>query len=290
MQSDILNAAAVVPVMDQVGARIDEPRDVQLLRLRLDGVDLDLSNPDLQGVGQAVVSGVVEIRDPRGLQPGPADTAASKYLSPEPLIESDAPEIRAEAETAVRGVTGRRAQAERLTRHVNALLDKKPTVGLPSAREVLRTQVGDCNEHTALYVAMSRALGIPARISVGLVYAHGAFYYHAWPEVYVDEGEGRGLWLPVDPTLNQFPADATHLRLARGGLDEQIKILPLVGRLKMTVVELQLTPNTSQVLVGQPVVPADLGTLAIPLPGRKPCCACPAPSRQPVNRQQAAGR
>ena len=83
-------------------------------------------------------------------------------------------------------MTGTRARAERLTRYVNALLDKKPTVSLPSAREVLRTKVGDCNEHTALYVAMARALGIPARIAVGLVYIHGAFYYHAWPEVYID--------------------------------------------------------------------------------------------------------
>src|SRR5206468_4937726 len=140
-------------------------------------------------------------------------------------IESDAPEIIAEAAKAAGGITGTRARAERLTRYVNALLDKKPTVSLPSAREVLRTKVGDCNEHTALYVAMARALGIPARIAVGLVYIHGAFYYHAWPEVYLEDpaargsepGAGRGLWLPVDPTLNEFPANATHLRLARGG-------------------------------------------------------------------------
>ena len=115
------------------------------------------------------------------------------------------------------------------------MLDKKPTVSLPSAREVLRTKVGDCNEHTALYVAMARSLGIPARIAVGLAYVRGAFYYHAWPEVYIDEGAGRGLWLPVDPTFNEFPADATHLRLARGGLDKQAAILPLIGQLKMTV-------------------------------------------------------
>ena len=86
---------------------------------------------------------------------------------------------------------------------------------------MLRTKVGDCNEHTVLYVAMARALGLPARIAVGLVYLRGAFYYHAWPEVYVAEPDGRGLWLPVDPTLNQFPADPTHVRLARGGLDKQ---------------------------------------------------------------------
>ena len=150
----------------------------------------------------------------------------------------------------MRGVTGTRARAERLTRYVNGLLEKKPTVSIPSAREVLRTKVGDCNEHTALYVAMARALGIPARIAVGLVFVRGAFYYHAWPEVYIDEGGGRGLWLPVDPTLNEFPADATHVRLARGGLDKQTLILPLVGRLKMTVLDLEVAPNSRPILAG----------------------------------------
>ncbi len=116
-------------------------------------------------------------------------------LAAETFIESDAPEIVAEAAKAVNGVAGDRARAERLTRYVNALLDKKPTVSLPSAREVLRTRVGDCNEHTVLYVAMARALGIPARIAVGLVYIHGAFYYHAWPEVYLEEqGLGARGW------------------------------------------------------------------------------------------------
>jgi transglutaminase-like putative cysteine protease len=159
-------------------------------------------------------------------------------------------------------------------------------VSLPSAREVLRTKVGDCNEHTALYVAMARAAGIPSRIAVGLVYTRGAFYYHAWPEVFVDEtGSGvgrRGVWLPVDPTLNQFPADATHLRLARGGLDRQASILPLVGRLTMTIVDVDLAPTARTVLVGRQ--PADAAPLAIPIPQRSAasCCSCwssPARSR-----------
>ena len=142
-------------------------------------------------------------------------------------------------------------------------------MSLPSAREVLRTKVGDCNEHTALYVAMARAAGIPARIAVGLVYIHGAFYYHAWPEVYVD----NGLWLPVDPTLNQFPADTTHLRLTRGGLDKQAAILPLMGRLKIDVLDVDLAPNSTPILVGRQA--PDLGALAIPIPRRESaCCAC----------------
>ena len=175
-RTDLLQAAAVVPITKR---RIDEPRDVRRLRVRLQGADL--SSPELQGAGQSVAGNVVELTDPQQLRPGPPDVQAERYLKPEPLIESDAPEIRAEAEAAVARIEGARPRAERLTRYVNGLLDKKPTVSIPSAREVLRTKVGDCNEHTALYVAMARALGIPSRIDVGLVFVHGAFYYHAWP-------------------------------------------------------------------------------------------------------------
>ncbi len=277
VQADLLQAAAVVPVMTGVRARIDEPRDVRRLRVRLEGAELPAG--DLDGVGQTIDGNVIDVRDPQAIQAGPADRDLSRYLAVEPLIESDAPEIRAEAEAAVGNVKDARGRAERLTRHVNAMLEKKPTVGLPSAREVLRTRVGDCNEHTALFVAMARSLGIPSRISVGLVHAHGAFYYHAWPEIYVDETGGRGYWLSVDPTLNEFPADATHIRLARGGLDKQTAILPLVGQLKMTVLDLELAPNTNQVVVGKAEPPLDLGALAIPIPQRESCCTCDADRR-----------
>ena len=91
---------------------------------------------------------------------------------------------------------------------------------------------------------------------------HGAFYYHAWPEVYIDEGNGRGLWLPVDPTLNQFPADATHLRLARGGLDKQAAILPLIGTAEDDVLDVELAPDSTPILVGRQ--PADLGAAGDP--------------------------
>jgi transglutaminase-like putative cysteine protease len=273
VQMDLLEVAAVVPQSRQ---RIDDPRSVRRIRLRLEGADL--TSPDLQGVGQVVDGDVVEIRDPRSLTPGPADPEASRHVQPEALIESDAPEIVAEAQAAVRGITGVRERAERLTRHVNSLLEKKPTVSLPSAREVLRTRVGDCNEHTALYVAMARSLGIPARVAVGLVYVRGAFYYHAWPEVYLAAGPGSGLWLPVDPTLNQFPADGTHLRLARGGLEKQTSILPLVGRLKMTVLDLELAPGSTPILVGQAAT--DPRRLDIPLPRRQEGSTCwSSPSR-----------
>ena len=265
MREDMLQASAIVPAMGR--HTIVEPRDVSRLRLRVTGADL--SGADLQGEGQRVDGNVIELIDPRELTAGPTPPDLDRYLRPEPFIESDAPEIRAEAERLVQGITGTRERAERLTREVNSLVEKRPTVSLPSALEVLRTKVGDCNEHTVLFVAMARSLGIPARINVGVAYVHGAFYYHAWPEVYVDEGTGRGLWLPVDPTFNQFPADATHVRFARGGLDKQTAILPLIGRVTMAVDDLEVVPNTTPILVGRQQ--ADTRPLAIPIPRRQDC-------------------
>jgi transglutaminase-like putative cysteine protease len=188
-----------------------------------------------------------------------------RHRRPEPFIESDDADILAEAEKAVAGATQPFVQAEKLTRYVNALIEKKPTIGLPSAREVLRTRVGDCNEHTALYVAMARAIGLPARIAVGLVFVRGAFYYHAWPEVYVEAPRGRGRWIAVDPTLNEFPADSTHLRLVRGGLDKQAVILPMIGKTKIDVVAFDLDASYQPVVVGRA---SGAPALAIPVPQR----------------------
>src|SRR5919201_6250493 len=137
MQLDLLAAAAVAP---RLRTPIAEPRDVRRMRLRVDGLaGAPLDPADLDGGAQRVDGNVIELQDPRNLRPDRGDPAAARYLAPEPFIESDAPEIRAEAETAIRGAATARDRVERLTRHVNALLDKKPTVSLPSAREVLRT-------------------------------------------------------------------------------------------------------------------------------------------------------
>jgi transglutaminase-like putative cysteine protease len=293
VQSDLLRSSAIVPQMRQ---RIDDPRNVRRLRVRLalngaeglSGTEIDTTS--MNGAGQSMTGDVVEIADARSLQAGPLEGDLDRYLAPEAFIESDAPEIIAEVQKALgvgtgngeRGTDTDRVRAEHLVRYVNALLEKKPTVSIPSAREVLRTKVGDCNEHTALYVAMARASGLPSRIAVGLVFMHGAFYYHAWPEVYIRETPTRGLWLPVDPTLNQFPADTTHLRLARGGLDKQAVIVPLVGKLKMNVLDVELEQGSTPMLVGQDLAPQLAGVpLMTPREPADGTCRCSALAARP---------
>ncbi|MCM2256412.1 MAG: transglutaminase-like domain-containing protein [Vicinamibacteria bacterium] len=277
IRADMIEAAAIQP---EGKSKIDDPTQIDYLELKIT-TPSPITGPDLQGAGQVVNGDVFELRDSSKT---PLERAGdhARWLAPERLIESDAPEIRAEAEKAVAGVQGTRARAERLVRHVNALLEKKPTVSLPSALEVLRTRVGDCNEHTALYVAMARSLGLPARIAVGLVSLRGAFYYHAWPEVWVEETAGRGRWIAVDPTLNQFPADLSHVRLARGGLEQQTAILPLVGQTKIAVLEMQMAEGAVPMLVGQEASaqarPIEM-TLPSRLGGPKSCWVRPGSGR-----------
>ena len=54
----------------------------------------------------------------------------------------------------------------------------------------------------------------------------------------------------MDPTLNEFPGDATHIRLSRGGLEKQAAILGLIGRATLTFVALDQDATATPVLVG----------------------------------------
>lgn len=155
------------------------------------------------------------------------DTVLGAFLRPEPLIQSSNPRIEAQARLLVQRETDAVKAAALLTHWVADHVKPEVANTIPSALQVLERRRGDCNEHTALYVALARAAGLPARPVAGLVYLGGRFYYHAWPEVYL------GDWVAVDPTFDQFPADAAHLRLAIGGLARQIELARLIGMLKL---------------------------------------------------------
>jgi hypothetical protein len=158
-----------------------------------------------------------------------------EYLQPEPLIQSDDEGVIEAAEEVAgwqaMGVNDPMRITRRLAMGVNAMLEKEITFSVPNAVQVLASGRGDCNEHTVLFVAMARALGLPARTAVGLVYVNDAFFYHAWPEVWL------GQWVAVDPTFGQYPADAAHLRFVIGGLAQQVEIVRLIGNLDIEVVD-----------------------------------------------------
>jgi transglutaminase-like putative cysteine protease len=205
------------------------------LRVRLTGVDLE--GFDVKGYRQRLRGDTltVEREAPAALEAayalpnGARATVMSVFLDPEPLLEVRNPEIAALALRLRGAERSPRVVAERLNRWVYDSLQKQIAVGVPSALATLRARRGDCNEHAQLYVALARAAGIPARVAAGLTYLDGKFYYHAWPEVWLER------WVAVDPTFGQFPADASHLRFTVGGLGRQAELLRLMGALQIDV-------------------------------------------------------
>jgi len=97
--------------------------------------------------------------------------------------------------------------------------------------EIFKTRTGDCNEHTVLFTAFARASGLPTRMVGGLVFRYGFFYYHVWPEVWFNE------WVPVDPTLGQFPADVTHIRFVEGDIDKIASFGNIIKNIKIDIIE-----------------------------------------------------
>ena len=206
------------------------------LRVRLTGADL--SGFDVKGYRQRLRGDTLTItREGPGalkgayaLPDGARGSVMALFLDAEPLLEVNNPKIAALAKRLRGTDTDPRVVSERINRWVYDSLRKTITIGVPSALATLEARRGDCNEHTQLAVALSRAAGVPARVAAGLAYVDGKFYYHAWPEIWLER------WVAVDPTFGQFPADAAHLRLTVGGLARQAELLRLMGPLDIDVV------------------------------------------------------
>lgn len=148
-----------------------------------------------------------------------------------PFLQSSHPRLIAQAEEIVGSERDAITTTRLLLNWTYTTLDKIPTVGMPTALEALDSKKGDCNEHAVLFTALARASGLPARVAAGVVYLDGAFYYHAWSEVWL------GQWVTVDPVLGQFPADATHVKFLAGGPEEHLALLKIIGNVDMAITD-----------------------------------------------------
>ncbi len=154
------------------------------------------------------------------------------YLKPEPLIQSEDVRVQSQARQIVASLSRRRRRnplrvARLLNQWVSEEIKPGTAAAAPNALETLQNGFGDSNEHAVLLVALARALGIPAKTVAGLIYVGGDFHYHAWAEIFLNG------WVPVDPTFGQFPADAAHIRLSRGGLARQVEMMTSIGHLQL---------------------------------------------------------
>jgi hypothetical protein len=218
-----------------IDSLILNPQSVRYLKLQISNIDtsgLDLRD-DFQTILQTTPL-TLEVKTdnqiPEVILP---INEFSQYLSPTLCVQSDNIDIKKQANSIVKKEKNATKIVEEIMKWVYTNVQKRPTASLPSAIDVLKNLEGDCNEHSVLFAALCRAAGIPTQICVGLVYVNSKFYYHAWNKVYL------GKWISVDATFGQFPADATHIKFAEGELQEQTKVLNIVGAIKIKILAFQ---------------------------------------------------
>jgi hypothetical protein len=222
---DLTRLAAVTP-----DRPIANPTRLHWLKLRVAGIEPDrlpASDPRQMRNGRELLIR----REPMPEDRSPLELTddLEPYLAPAPMVQADAPRIRALAAEITAAAKTPRARIEAIMAWMAANIEKRPVLSLPDALNTLAQRMGDCNEHAVLFAALARAAGVPTQIEAGLVYLKGRFYYHAWNRVYL------GGWVTADALMGQMPADATHVRLARGRLSEQMAILPMIGQLEISI-------------------------------------------------------
>jgi len=163
--------------------------------------DSQTVQPDGKG---GVIVKVAPAKAPAGVKFPYKGTDAEIVAATKPTrwVQSDDKQVIALARKAVGKETDAAKAARKVERFVGQYITKKNlSVGYATAAEVAAGREGDCSEHAVLTAAMCRAVGIPARVVVGYVYANKMMGYsnvfgpHAWVEAYV----GRK-WIGLDAT------------------------------------------------------------------------------------------
>ena len=265
IRTDMLEAAAVVP--DQA-RRIDDPGAVELLRLRLDERREPLRGrpPGRRADGARATCSRSATRRRCGRAGRSRGRRATS--APEPFIESDAPEIVAEARDGCS------------RRHRRARAGRAP--GAPRERAARE----EADREPAL-----RARG-PAHARRRLQRAHGALRRAGPRERPAGPDRGRAR-VPARRASTTTPGRRSTWRSAAAGCGcrstprstsspptprtsawraaastARRSCCRLIGRLKMTVLDLQLAPGSTPVLVGRPAR-ARPRRFDIPLPRRE---------------------
>ena len=161
-------SAPITPLLEM------DPRMVDFLKVKIKGIDPE--GFELSGGRQTFADGVLtvtrETADPADEIKLPVrDPAVREFLKPTTFIQSRHPKITRQAHEIIQGERSPLKIIRLVTAWVSENLEKRPTMSVPSATDVLRTKVGDCNEHAVLAAA-------PA---AGFRRAGPGWWWGSWP-------------------------------------------------------------------------------------------------------------
>jgi hypothetical protein len=183
------------------------------------------------------------IREPRdGLDSGPVK---EEYLKSSYFLDSRDETIRKIAQRVVGEETDAWRKAQLLEKWAHDKMSGSTSVGFATASQVARDLKGDCRQHAMLLAALCRAVEVPSRTAVGLVYFTDPdkgpmLAFHMWTEVWV-----KGQWLMLDATLGQGSVGAAHLKVADHSWHDTQTLAPLLpvtrvlGQIKVEVVSVK---------------------------------------------------
>lgn len=233
MEKSDVELAELVSVASNIPLQI---RNITSLKIAISGIDkeFDLKNHRQTILGEDDNKTLIKIAKEEVDQEEALTLPIRQnqdFFKSDDLIQSEHKEIKNLARSIIAGQANSFVAATRINQWVYKNIRKTPVVSIPLAIDVLKTREGDCNEHSILFAALARSVGIPAKINVGLAYTNERFYYHAWCSVFI------GKWVDMDPTFGQNIADVGHIKLIEGDLNKQLDIIKLLGKIKVEVIE-----------------------------------------------------
>jgi hypothetical protein len=256
-KADLLSLVGVKPT----GEALTEPRSLRTVRYEIANVTRELPKDDsIQTVSYSATTGEATLNGTprtatvtvttRPLPDGPtvplfksaadAPQRLQGYLSPTLYVSSDQPQFLELARKIVGDETDAAKAAAKISTYVHGAIRPDPSISnLRTAADICRDPRGVCRDYTLLYTAIARAAGLPTKQCVGIAYAGGTFYGHAWPEVWVgtDPATGADRWIALEPTWGAPFADATHIKLAEGELSDFFKVAADLGEYQIKVLE-----------------------------------------------------
>jgi len=234
--------------MIKVKHALPDADSTKFVRYQLKGKDVEPAKIIAADARQSLQAGaeknsaILEVKSmgPLDGEAGPADVDA-QYLRPNALVTSDNRQVQRLASKATQGAVDPWQKAVKIEEWVHEHITQKNfSIAFAAANEVADNLAGDCTEHSVLAAAMCRAVGIPSRVVIGLVYVkqQTGFGFHMWVEVYINQR-----WVAIDPTWKQATVDAAHIKISESSLDGVAPfeafspILRVMGKMEIDPIE-----------------------------------------------------
>jgi len=125
-----------------------------------------------------------------------------RWLAPSELVDSDNSMLVAQAQKLTANTLSANEKAQSIQRFVIGHLEFRIFSGhfRHKASDTYDMGYGTCVNYARLFVALSRAVGLPARTVWGIIYNDDVYdYHHEWAEFLDDDG----YWHPLDFTFSK---------------------------------------------------------------------------------------